>query len=266
MTEDAAEQYNRVIRNLGALVHPLDFGCDQNTDMTFRCPSRTDKFPNAFWLSNPNNYYEGNHGVGGFRHGAFFFETRAVVGLVRREYPAEVRKVGYGNGKIKGSVNLLHFKNNVGHSSTIGIGNYPTMWFPDKESSVVEDVVAWRCVRGYVGRGAYKVRRARLVENGAAFVSSAKKLYISESTMVAHPTWASWHGGLKFVSTPLVYKEPVKTNVNNLKELFDIDDYTRNWARCHGHYDIEALNVPGRGDFWSGIFNDPAHLTDCPPE
>merc|ERR1719282_1589151 len=92
MTEDAVEQYNRIFRNWGFVDQGQHFGCSHSHDSTFKCPHRSDNRPQAFWISNPMNYFDGNVGISSH---SFAFFTEA-------------------------------------HSSSGGVGNYPRHWFGKK--------------------------------------------------------------------------------------------------------------------------------------
>merc|ERR1719437_37983 len=139
--------------------------------MTFTCASRSDHSPNAFWISNPFNIFDGNVGIA--EGGAFFTETRHVMGLTRRKFKPEAMKVGR-NGKIKGSVPFLEFRNNVAHSSGTGLGNYPRFnWgVVNGHTSRYEQFTAWRCGLGMAvhnGHGKALINGATLFENHAGF-------------------------------------------------------------------------------------------------
>merc|ERR1712176_1366715 len=57
MGEDGVEEHNYFLRNLAAVVKPLDFGCKHTDDKAFTCPDRSDDGPNGFWIGNPRNYF-----------------------------------------------------------------------------------------------------------------------------------------------------------------------------------------------------------------
>jgi len=256
MTEDGVEQYNHIVRNLGVLVSPLSFGCSQSHDMTFTCAHRSDDNPNAFWISNPPNFFVGNVGVA--EKGAFFIETRHVMGLVRRQYRSEAMKVGQ-NGKIKGSTPLAQFSNNTAHSSGMGLGNYPRIGFAAGGRNTYERFTAWRCGSGmsvHTGGSTVPISEARLVENTAAVRAGhpTNKIRIERSTMTARPDWSFVNKGTRYVSAPLIMNKYGKTRASQLSSIFTIDSDTRNWVGCHSNYDVQALAYSQpRGD-WFALF------------
>lgn len=180
MLEDATEQYNHFSHNLGVGVTPLDFGCSHSHDMTFTCPSRSDRAPNIFWISNPNNYFEGNHAIHG--GGAYFFETRHVFGKARREYPLGVHKSGH-SGKIKGSTPMAQFSGNVAQSSGTGFGMYPRVELTSGGRNVMEETVVWMSGVGIIRRGCMPVNHALLVMNTIAMALSTMKVVNHESSL-----------------------------------------------------------------------------------
>merc|ERR1712113_539152 len=249
MTEDGVEQYNRILGNLGLLPSPQHFGCSQTHDMTFMCPARSDHHPNAFWISNPLNTFEGNVGIA--TGGAFFTETRHVMGLTRREFRPEAMKVGSG-GKIKGSVPFLVFKNNIAHSSPMGLGNYPRFnWGQIKgRTTKYEQYTAWRCGLGlqtHGSSGVVLVDGATFFENHAGFSASTNdaRVRMTNSRFKARGS-DSW---------PVIRKKPGFTQEANILRIFaDTDNYTRNWVRCYGGFSDHRL---------SGIFTNPSYVQPC---
>lgn len=250
MTEDGVEQYNVFRNNIGVLPSPLSFGCGQTHDRTFTCPHRSDNRPNAFWISNPNNFFIGNVGI--VTGVAFQFETRHVMGLVRRMFPQEAAKVGRG-GKIKGSVPLAEFSQNVAHSSRMGVNNYPRMSLTPGGRNCYENFTAWRC---NVGMSAHNspgssmpMVGARLLENsyGVRAGLSATRIEVIDSHITAAP------GGS---SLPLIINKLGKTNPSKLPIVFTIDNSTRSWVRCYGGY--------SSGRFFA-LFEDTHNETLCPP-
>jgi len=258
MLEDAAEQFNYIRYNLGAGMTPLNFGCGHGHDMTFTCPSRSDTAANAFWISNPNNYFEGNRGIAS--GGAFFFETRHVFGKVRREFPLEANKVGH-NGKVKGSTPLAQFSGNVAHSSGTGFGMYPRVGLSSGGSNAMEDTMVWMSGVGINCRGRMPVKRAVLVMNSIAMGSSTSKAaVVTDSKFIARPNWGFWNKGTEYVSAPLSFKDKLGlTWDSNLRSSFSLDNFTINWVRCHGDYDATKL-----GSRFFGFFMGPSRQTQCP--
>jgi len=246
MTEDGVEQSNRILENLGVLPSPQDFGCHQSHDLLFRCPSRSDIHPNAFWISNPFNVLRGNVGIA--EGPAFFTETRHVMGLTRREFMPEAMKVGC-RGKIKGCVPFLEFKNNTAHSSKLGVGNYPRFsWFG---GSKYEHFTAWRCDLGIAvhnaGDGAALIGGATLFENHAGVSASTNDAHVKlTNTRIKAKDGDSW---------PVIRKKPGFTVDEFMTIVFaGIDNYTRNWGRCHGGFSAARL---------SGIFADERYHQPC---
>lgn len=265
MTEDGVEQHNRVVGNLGVLVYPQHFGCSQSHDMSFMCAHRSDNSPNAFWISNPNNIFDGNVGV--TNGGAFFIETRHVMGLVRRKFRSEAVKVGH-NGKIKGRVPLAQFTNNLAHSCGAGLGNYPRVGFPAGGRNAYEGFTAWRCGSGmgaHTGGSRVTIRQAHLVENTVAVTAGhpTNRIAIYESRLIARSGWEMWNKGTRYTSAPLIMNRMGKTQGSQLRGIFTVDAFTRKWVRCHGGYDPDALAF--RGD-WFALFRDPAGAEPCTTE
>lgn len=249
MTEDAVEQYNLIKNNVGVLPGPLDFGCSAShasKDPNFTCPQRSEQGGgNAFWLSNPNNFYDGNVGIA--RGGAFFLETRHVVGVTRRLFPKEAFKIGH-NGGIKGRVPLGQFTNNVAHSSGMGVGNYPRVYFPPGGRNAYENFTAWRCgmgvnVHNSRSNGYFPVIGARLIQNDAgARIGSTTSgaIALSKSQISAFPGNAE--------SVPLIAKWFGFTKEEYLQQGFRIDNYTKKWVRCHGNYSGEYFFAMFQGN------------------
>lgn len=163
LTEDGSEQHNIIKGNIGILPSNVNWGCSSTHDGTFTCPDRSDNDVNAFWIGNPNNIFIGNVGIA--RNKAFRIETRHVMGIVRREFPEEAKKIGR-NGKIKNSVKMGLFKDNMAHSSGFGLFNYPRMNLPNNAERGYEGFVAWRSGVGIsVHNGQpLKIDGARLVQ------------------------------------------------------------------------------------------------------
>mmetsp|Transcript_23041 Transcript_23041/g.72955 ORF Transcript_23041/g.72955 Transcript_23041/m.72955 type:complete len:439 (-) Transcript_23041:55-1371(-) len=244
MLEDAIEMRNRIYGNLGMLPESLRFGCSHSKDSTFRCPGRSDNHANAFWISNPGNYFDGNVGVAS--GAAFFMETRHVFGLTRRQYAGELRRNGLGNGKVKGRVKLLRFRNNLAHSSGTGMGNYPKSWNPDGSPMVYESFTCWRCGNGLSARGGvFHFKDARLFKCFAALVSGfVVKIKVFDSQLTGNGG-KFWNKGRKFVSAPMIIKK-IGFWADVTKD-FRIDKATKAWALKHGNYDWAALRkLPGK--------------------
>jgi len=249
MLEDGVEQYNRIIENLGILPSPQHFGCSHSHDMSFTCAHRSDHSPNAFWISNPLNHFEGNVGIA--EQGAIFTETRHVMGLTRREFRAEAMKVGR-EGKIKGNVPFLVFKNNVAHSSELGLGNYPRFnWGQiNGHTTKYEQYTAWRCGLGVQVHGSLAVPLvdgATLFENHAGFSASTTetRVHTTNSRIKARDSH-SW---------PVIMKKVGFTREADILQIFaDTDNYTRNWVRCYGAFSEAKL---------SGIFTNISYVQPC---
>lgn len=244
------EQNNRVLGNLGILPSPQDFGCEHSHDNTFTCAHRSDGSPNAFWISNPFNIYEGNVGIA--ERGAFFTETRHVMGLTRRKFQKEAMKVGR-SGKIKGNVPFLVFKNNTAHSSGMGLGNYPRFnWGSIRgHTSKYEYYTAWRCglaVQTHGSSAQVKVVGATLFENNAGWSGSTDDAQVQlTSSRITALNSRSW---------PVIKKKIGFTkNDTIIQQIFaGTDSYTRNWVRCYGGFD---------GNILSGLFTDPTYFQPC---
>jgi len=234
---------------LGILPSPQHFGCSQSHDMTFTCAHRSDNSPNAFWISNPLNHFEGNVGISQF--GAFFTETRHVMGLTRRKFRPEAMKVGSG-GKIKGSVPFLVFKDNTAHSSPMGLGNYPRFnWGPIRgHRTKYEQYTAWRCGLGVQTHGSSAivlVDGATFFENSAGFSASTTdaRVQMTNSRIKARNS-NSW---------PLIRKKVGFTREVDILRIFAaMDSYTRNWVRCYGGFNENKL---------SGIFTNITYVQPC---
>jgi hypothetical protein len=235
MTEDGVEQHNRIIGNLGILPAPQNFGCSHSHDMTFTCPSRSDNSPNAFWISNPLNTFEGNVGIA--EGAAFFTEVRHVTGVTRRKFELEARKVGH-NGKIKGSVPFFAFRNNLAHSSRLGLGNYPRFtWGTIKGiTSKYENFTAWACNLGIAvhngGSAEAAIVGAKLIQNHAGFSASTSnaRVQLTRSQIKARDS-NSW---------ALIRKQIGFTKEGDSQPFFvNADDYTKNWVGCHGNFKRE---------------------------
>jgi hypothetical protein len=263
MTEDAVEQHNRILLNLGVLVEGQSFGCSQSHDNTFMCAHRTDNAPNAFWISNPNNIFDGNVGV--TTGNAFFIETRHVMGLTRRKFLSEAMKVG-ARGKIKGSTPLGQFTNNVAHSCNFGLGNYPRIGWTRGGRNAYENFTAWRCEVGmaaHAGSSVVPVRGALLVQNTKGIRVAGGRIRVSESRIAVRPHWSMVNKKTRYVSTPLIFHEFGKASGRLISAKFTLDNFTVNWVRCRGGYDSQALSFPGwRGD-WFALFKDKAKLQPC---
>lgn len=217
--------------------------------MTFTCAHRSDHAPSAFWISNPLNHFEGNVAIA--QGGAFFTETRHVMGLTRREYRPEAMKVGSG-GKIKGSVPFLVFKNNVAHSSSMGLGNYPRFnWGQIRgRTTKYEQYTAWRCGLGlqtHGSSGVVLVDGFTLFENHAGFSASTADARVRmTNTRIKARNSDSW---------PLIRKKTGFTREADILRIFaDTDNYTRNWVRCYGGFSDDRL---------SGIFTNINYMQPC---
>lgn len=238
MTEDGGEQYNLVRNNVGVLPDPLDFGCENSHevhDPNFTCAQRSeDRGANAFWVSNPNNFYDGNVGIA--VGNAFFMETRHVRGVTRRLFPQEAAKVGR-NFNIKSEVPLAQFTNNVAHSSGMGMGNYPRVYFPPGGRNAYENFTAWRC---NIGLSVHNSRRqhvlvigARLIQNRAGTRTGSS----SDAAMAVNESQISAFPGGGPLSMPLITDDFDQTTETTLQALYRVDDYTKKWIRCHGNYE-----------------------------
>jgi hypothetical protein len=247
MMEDGVEQHNIFRSNMGVLPSTLDFGCS-TTHGNMTCPHRSDTSPNAFWISNPNNIFIDNVGIA--TGVAFNFETRHVMGLTRREYLTEARKIGSG-GKIKRSVPLGEFRGNLAHSSNKGLNNYPRMTLPPGGKNMYEDFTAWRCGvgMGYHGSPSFTMPfvRARLFENAAGMRGglSTARISVIESKISAMDSG----------SAPLLIHRFGSMDVTELPTVFSIDNFTRSWVNCFGGY--------ADGDYMA-MFKDNPHSEECP--
>jgi len=248
MLEDAIEMNNRIRNNLA--MHPLSlrFSCGHSHDNTFLCPARSDHSPNAFWISNPHNTYEGNVGIAD--GAAFFMETRHVFGLTRRKYPAEIRRAGLGSGKVKGRVMLLNFSHNLAHSSGLGMGNYPRTGNPDGTSMYYDHFTCWSCGNGQAARGArFIFNNSRLFDCGNALVSGlvSDKIRVYNSQLTGDNRTNYMSRGRRIVSAPMVIKKVGLTYRSKLPGDFWIDEATKAWTLAHGGYKWEALRRLGGG-------------------
>merc|ERR1712039_80149 len=218
--------------------------------MTFMCAHRSDHHPNAFWISNPFNIFEGNVGIA--TSGAFFTEMRHVTGLTRRKFRPEAMKVGRG-GKIKGSIPFLAFRNNTAHSSGLGLGNYPRFnWgMINGHESKYENFTAWKCGLGMSvhngGSGVALIDGATLFENGAGFSASTTEARVKlTNTRIKAGNVNNW---------PLIRKKVGFTKEKDVLKIFAAtDNYTRNWVRCYGGFSDNKL---------SGIFTNPSYFQPC---
>jgi len=250
MTEDGVEQYNVFKSNIGVLPSPLNFGCSHTHDSTFTCPHRSDSSPNAFWISNPNNFFVGNVGIA--TGVAFNFELRHVTGAVRRLFPDEAMKIGR-HGKVKGSIPLAEFSRNTAHSSGNGLNNYPRMSLPPGGRNRYDNFTAWRCDVGMGTHNSPNFRMpmvgARLFENlyGVRAGLSDTRIELIESHITAAQDASS---------VPLIINKFGKTRSDKLPIVFTIDNYTRNWVRCYGGY---------RNGLFFGMFEDPDYEQPCRP-
>jgi len=248
MLEDAIEMKNRIRYNLAMHPSSLRFDCSHSHDNTFLCPARSDHSPNAFWISNPHNYYEGNVGIAA--SAAFFMETRHVFGLTRRKYPAEIRRAGLGSGKIKGRVMLLNFSHNLAHSSGLGMGNYPMAGNPDGSAMYYDHFTCWSCGNGQAGRGArFIFNNSRLLDCSNALVSGIvrDKIRVYNSQLTGENRTDYMSRGRRIVSAPMVFKKVGLTSRKRLTGDFWIDEVTKAWTSAHGGYKWAALRKLGGG-------------------
>jgi len=238
MTEDAVEQYNRIFRNWGFVDRGQSFGCKHSHDSTFKCPHRSDNNPQAFWISNPRNYFDGNIGISSWSF-AFFTEARHVTGLTRRNYPAEWKKIG-SNGRIKGSVPFLQFTNNEAHSSKGGVGNYPRHWF-GRECIVYENFTAWRTHQAMAGHGGcWTLKGARLYNNYNGIRAFTSPINL-EKCQISSNNQTVFNRGKRYPSCPAVIRFATRTSFSWLKKMVRADNYTKQWVRDHGKYEWEQL-------------------------
>lgn len=258
MLEDGVEQHNIIKHNLGVATEGQHFGCSAAHDMTFTCPHRSDDCPNAFWIPNPNNLFEDNVGIA--RCGAYFFEERHVMGVVRREFHAEAMKIGV-NGKIRGKVPLLRFRNNTAHSSGSGIGNYPRMNFPNAaNSNGYERFTAWRCGTGIAVHNnfAWPISDARLIQNRVAVMAGTPtaRIALKSSRITAGKKGTDGYGNE--VAAPFIMNKMGKTRNGHLESCFaPTDAETLNWIRCFGGYaDVSQAR------FFSVVY-DPNIMLPC---
>jgi len=250
MMEDGVEQYNRVLGNLGILPSPQEFGCRHHDDKNFTCAHRSDHNPQAFWISNPLNIWEGNVGIA--EKAAFFTSTRHVMGLTRRKFLPEAMKVG-SSGKIKSRIPFLVFRNNRAHSSGTGLGNYPRFSWRDHDgrSSKYENFTAWRCNLGMAVHFGQSdpalVVGATLIENHAGFSASTDKVQVLlKNSRIAAQNSDDW---------PLIIKKIGFTEEWEVLKVFaNTDSFTRNWVRCYGNFSEGRL---------SGIFTNATYYRPC---
>ena len=234
LLEDGVEQHNKLVHNLGHRTRAANWGCKSSHDQTFRCGDRGDFAPNAFWLPNLNNYITDNVGVQGGV--AFRIESRHVMGDTRLWFHPEAMRVGNG-GKLKHSMKMPHFINNVAHSSDSGFFNYPHLNFINGCRNGYKAPVAWRNTRGIFVKntsmgGALVIKGAKLILNHWAVYAQTpgSRVKMIDSHVL---------GGLggNGSNLPFHMKGRGKSQDAAIKKTFGkADAYTREWGRCHGGY------------------------------
>lgn len=252
MLEDAIEMHNEIRNNLAMDPEPQVFGCLHGHDQSFTCPSRGDHAPNAFWISNPNNIFENNVGIA--PGAAFFIETRHVFGKSRTIFGEELKRPPFnGNGKVKGRVPLGSFKNNLAHSSDMGMGNYPRMSHSDNSPVVYEGFTAWSCREGQEARGdMFHFINSRLINNQDALVSGfVDKIKVFNSQLQGNERRSRKRVHRTYypiVSAPMVIKAYALSSEDRIKGDFVVDEATKNWALQHGNYDWCDMKIWAKGD------------------
>jgi len=178
LTEDGAEEGNKIVRNIFTLANPIKWQCEAALDkigavrngkvwvtkshgkitgtcerhrcshgtgtLASICGNRHDDTANGLWLSNPANYVAENRAIGAASDAAFRFEVRGLTGIA-----AGMRNlVRFGKSKGQGAKGA--FRDNVAHSALIGVKNYPN-WGPSTGVRI-ERLTAWKNTVGLLAK------------------------------------------------------------------------------------------------------------------
>jgi len=182
LTEDGAEEGNKIVDNVFALPNPIKWRCTDaldaigavrrgNNAYTKRdgqitgtceahrcshgtgelaniCGNRHDDTANAIWLSNPSNFVVGNRAIGTPNDAAFRYEIRGLTGI-SHGISREIHGVSqFHKSKPMGPKGA--FRNNVAHSCNIGMKNYPN-WSPSIGVRI-EGFTAWKNAIGVTAK------------------------------------------------------------------------------------------------------------------
>jgi len=131
MTEDGVEHSNHFIRNLG--IHTKN---SQKLLSQHSGRSETDDRASTFWMTNMENFFEGNVAAGSEMFGYWVEAHYSINGRGASSYQNPTLQPIH--------TNLGSFKDNVAHSiRDSGFASYPPGWLPE-ERAIIENFRAYR--------------------------------------------------------------------------------------------------------------------------